>query len=112
MLKYRTELCEYIRSKVSKYADRLDDSYIDVALLEYLNNNNLLLINTKTLVNIENIDDMEFKKEYDRGAGFHSKDCCRFDDCHNRADLACTICYIDYMLIYGPYKFIKKGTIR
>lgn len=108
MFKYENDICEYIRSyiKINKYDSQNQD--IEIAFKEYLDKNNLILINKKTLSVINTLEEAENQKDYELKDRAYLEAYCVNRSCLGKHNMRCITCLLDYKLLNGDFKLVKK----
>lgn len=99
MFKYENDICEYIRTSMNGIP-KLDEK---LAFKKYLNKNNLVLINKKTLSIVNTLEEVDALQE-----GLRSEEYCQYNSCIGESDITCIICILDYMLNIGYLKLIEN----
>lgn len=96
MFKYKNDICEYIRLNT-------DGAIKKKIFSKYLDDNNLVLINKKTLNVINTIGEIIDLHETSHLDGY-----CLDRHCMGKADMTCVNCFLDYMLTINYLQLVKK----
>lgn len=99
MFKYENDICEYIRSYIKLNTFNEQDWKINILFKEYLNKNNLVLVSTKTLETINNLNDL---RDYNANLK------CPMCSCIGLIDMKCVVCFLDQNLNDGKLKLIER----